>query len=432
MTPHDEQHEQHEQHPAIDAYLAALAARLTVEPTECATILEEIRGHLEEATASREARGATTAEAESRAVAAFGPARETARSLNAALPVYWDVRRMLLGIGQGVLAIWFIWTLATFPFVVQMAVAHRLDVDTSPASLLFMASPLGFGLFYALRDGPWAALLILALFGAVAFALGSRASSGWRAGLAFGLGVIVGMPFLPLSLVMPSSRFSILALVPIIIIIWLLTPYASFAAWLGALFARIRGSRRTRVAPVAAPRRRTLSRAALAGVVVLVALLGVNGWSVVRVLTPTPAPVVVAPSVAQQLAEAQASLPFTIRQPGYLPEGMTLTRVTPAYSNCNPCVDYTVALLEYSDSHDNWIRVGELPHSLALAPTTTEFAFSAGSITGYHQVWWLGAEERTEQQTTVTWNDGILDYDVSTNMQLPQPMLERIAASFSQ
>ncbi|HEX5440284.1 MAG TPA: permease prefix domain 1-containing protein, partial [Ktedonobacterales bacterium] len=89
MNARDETNETRANRGAIEAYLAALASKLTVEPAERATILEEARGHLEEAAAAGVARGAAPAEAEARAVAAFGPARETARAFNAALPVYW-------------------------------------------------------------------------------------------------------------------------------------------------------------------------------------------------------------------------------------------------------------------------------------------------------------------------------------------------------
>src|SRR5690348_2363805 len=122
MTSRDRSHAT-----TIDAYLTALASRLTIEPAERETILEEIRGHLEEATAAEVERGATAAEAESRVVATFGAASSTARSINSALPIHWDMRRMLLGIAQGALAIWVVWTLATFPFVVPMAAEHQLD-----------------------------------------------------------------------------------------------------------------------------------------------------------------------------------------------------------------------------------------------------------------------------------------------------------------
>jgi HAAS domain-containing protein len=417
----------------IDTYLAALENRLTVEPVERATILEEIRGHLEETTAAEMARGSTAAEAESRAVATFGDVSSTARSINSALPIYWDWRRMAWGVILGALAIWIIWTLATFPFVVPMATEHQLDVSTSPASLLFTASPLGFGLFYTLRNGPWVALLILVLFGAIAFALGSRASSGWRAGLAFGLGVVVGMPFLPLSLVLAPPPVGSLSLLPIIVIIWLLTPYAIFAAQLGARVARNRDRQRMRVAAIATPRRRSVSRFAFASLVVLVALLDVNGWSLVRALTP--ATTASSPYVEQQLASAQANLPFTIRQPSYLPAGMTLNMAHAGVSDCNPCVGYTVAILEYRDSYDNWLTLTEEPSSLpssTLTPSATpDFTVSSGTLTGYHQAWWLGAELRIEQQTMLAWNDGVLDYTMSTNMKLPTPVLEQIARSLS-
>ena len=341
----------------IDAYLAALAARLTVEPDERATILEEMRGHLEEATVAEAARGAHRGGCGGARGGGVRFSRDNRPLINSTLPVYWDMRRMLLGIVQGALAIWVIWTLATFPFVVHFAAQPQFDAFTSPAALLFTASPLGFGLFYTLVDGPWAALLMLALFGAIAFALGSRASSGWRAGFAFGLGVIVGMPFLPVSLLPLGQHFTPWAnAVPGVLTIWgYALPFAVFAARLGARFAHTRNDRRMRVAAIIPTQRRRIRRATLVGILVFVALLGVNGWSFVHSLTPDPTSA--ARVAAHELATAQAKLPFVIRQPGYLPDGMALKRVLPAVSDCNPCVGYTVAILRYRDSHDNWIEL---------------------------------------------------------------------------
>jgi hypothetical protein len=421
----------------IDTYLAVLENRLTVEPVERATILEEIRGHLEETTAAEVARGSTAAEAESRAVATFGDVSSTARSINSALPIYWDWRRMVWGTVLGALAIWIIWTLATFPFVVPMATEHQLDVSTSPASLLFTASPLGFGLFYTLRNGPWVALLILVLFGAIAFALGSRASSGWRAGLAFGLGVVVGMPFLPLSLVLAPPPVGSLSLLPIIVIIWLLTPYAIFAAQLGARVARNRDRQRMRVAAIATPRRRSVSRFAFASLVVLVALLGVSGWSFLRAATMKPSPTI---PVSQQLASAQQRLSFSIRQPGYLPAGTTLNGVTVDEAWCGSCS----VSLNYHISNGSYIMLYEIPHNssepasvgpdmpppLSSSPDAPD-AYSSVTAVSYHPVWWLGGEEKTEQQRSVSWDDGILQYGIITNAPLSADTLKQIARSLS-
>jgi len=432
----------------IDAYLAALAARLTVEPAESATILEEIRGHLEEATAAEVGRGAIAAEAESRAVATFGDVSATAHSINATLPVYWDMRRMLLGIVQGALAIWVIWTLATFPFVVPMAAEHQLDVSTSPASLLFTASPLGFGLFYVLRNGPWAALLILALFGAIAFALGSRASNGARAGLAFGLGVVVGLPFLLPAIFYTNSFIRPLAMLLFIVPIWLLAPYAMLAAWLGARITRMRAPRTlsrplsvvraARGAVTTAHALRRLSAVSVVGLVLLVTLLGVGGWSFVRAGTIAPPAIVPIP---QQLATAQRSLPFTIHQPGYLPAGAVLTRVDMAEAWCGPRCAVT---LNYRNPDGSWLDLLVIPHDpsrpLAIEPGAppplpsspdAPGAFASVSVGSYHQVWWLGAVEKTEQQRSLSWDDGTLEYVLITNAPLSADTLRQIAHSLS-
>jgi hypothetical protein len=333
MTTRDRTHIQ-----TIDGYIAALAARLTITPEARATILEEICGHLQDAVAAEQARGVPADEAEMRAVAAFGAVKEMARSLNATLPVDWDLRRMAQGILLGALSIWLIWTLVTFPFLVQMAIEHHLDaVDRLPGSLIFSASPLAFGLFYALREGPWTALLIVALFGAIAFVLGSRASQGWRAGLAFGLGVFVSMPFLFLTFVFHDREILPQRMLPVIVPIWLLVPYAVAAASLGARIARRRNARDLDHSPpdMSAPHR--IPHAVVAGLIVLLALLGFNGWSFARAAIAAAEPGPSVAPVSWQLTQAQQHLAFPIRQPGYLPAGATLTSVDVDQAWCGRC-----------------------------------------------------------------------------------------------
>lgn len=430
----------------IDTYLTALEYRLTVEPVERATILEEIRGHLEEATAAEVARGSTAAEAESRAVASFGAVSSTARSINSALPVYWDWRRMAWGVVLGALAIWIIWPLATFPFLVQMVIEHRLPtVSDAPGDLLFIASPLSFGLFYTLRDGLWAALLILALFGAIAFALGTRASQGWRAGLAFGLGVIVGMPFLLPALVYSNSFIRPLSSLPVIVIIWLLVPYAVVTAGLGARIVRARDTHILRRPPATARltrpiasgnhSHRRLSSAIIVGLFLLATLLGVSGWSFVRAATIPPPTIV---PVSQQLASAQQRLSFAIRQPAYLPAGTTLNDVTVDEAWCGHCS----VSLNYRLSNGSNIFLFEIPHNSSVPesvgpdmppPLSTSpdapGAYSNVTVVGYHQVWWLGAVEKTEQQRSLSWDDGTLQYGIITNAPLSADTLKQIALS---
>ncbi|MGE5333687.1 MAG: permease prefix domain 1-containing protein [Nitrososphaerota archaeon] len=443
----------------IDAYLVALSARLTVEPAARATILEEIRGHLEEAATAEAARGATGAEAEARAVAAFGSVGETARSINAVHPVYWDWRRMAQGIVFGALAIWVTWTLITFPFLVQMAVAHRLNPGASDASgmtpgeLFFSSSPLSFGLFKVLfGEGPWAVLLVLAIFGAIAFALGSRASQGWRAGLAFGLGVFVGMPYLPLVFVFHDRAVMPQSLLPAIISIWLLIPYSVLAAWLGARVARRMDTRALHRPPAtghlmgssafSARKARRLSTTALAGLALLVILLGINGWSLVRAVS---IPIPVSPPASQQLANAQQVLPFIIRQPRFLPSG---TRLTGADASGEAwCGKQCSVVLQYRNSDGTWLDLLEIPNNpsppgtgvvgTGMIPTPPASPDGPGALStitavGYQPVWWLGGKETSEQQTSLRWDDGALEYFLSTNGRISADTLRQIALSLYQ
>jgi hypothetical protein len=434
MTTRDRTHIQ-----TIDGYIAALAARLTVTPGARATILEEIGGHLQDAAAAQQARGVPADEAEGRAVAAFGAVKETARSLNAALPVDWDLRRMARGLLLGALSIWCTWTLVTFPFLVQMAIEHHLDtVDTLPGNLIFSASPLSFGLFYTLREGPWTALLIVVFFGAIAFVLGSRASQGWRAGLAFGLGVFVGMPFLFLTFVFHDREILPQQMLPAIVPIWLLVPYAVGAASLGARFARRRNGRDLSHASLAMPAPRRIPGTVVAGLIVLTMLVGFNGWSFARAATIKP---VVNPPVSQQLAAAQRAVPFTIRQPRYLPAGTILTQVQTADAWCGSRCSIS---LDYRGPHGVWLNVSEIPHNpvelsqpgpfaIPTPPSSPNApdAYSTVSTVSYHPVWWLGGVETQEQQSSLAWDDGNVFYILNTNGPLSADELRQIAASLA-
>lgn len=432
---------------AIDWDLAALATRLTIEPAARATILEEIRGHLDEAAAAAVARGVPADTAEAQAVAAFGSVARTARSFNATLPVYWDWRRMALGLVLGVVAIWLLWTLITFPFLIQLATAHRLStVDSNLGALLFSAAPLSFGLFYVFGGyGPWAALLIVLLFGAMAFVLGSRASHGWRAGLAFGLGVFVGLPFLPLSFLIHDREVLPALMLPFIVPIWLLVPYAVLVAWLGARVARARDARTLGRPPsaISANRRpaargsRRLPATLFAGLALLVVLLAVNCWSAVRAATLPP--VVTAP-LPQQLASAQQAVSFSIRQPGYLPAGVVPTSIGVAEAWCGRCVVY----LNYQDAHGAWLGISEAPHDpdratrfgdglppLATSPDAPG-ALSVGTLGSYRPLWWLGGIDTNIQQTNIWWDDGTLEYMVTSNAPgVSATMLRQMADSLS-
>ncbi|HKT39603.1 MAG TPA: hypothetical protein VJR48_14600, partial [Ktedonobacterales bacterium] len=340
---------------------------------------------------------------------------------------------------------------ATFPFLVQMVVEHRLPaVSGAPGDLLFTASPLSFGLFYVLRDGPWAALLIVGLFGASAFVLGTRASSGRRVGLAFGLGVVVGLPFLPLAPVFLSangSSSSPLAVLVFAIPIWLLVPFAMGAAGIGARIARARDAHALRRPPTTARltrpvagghrRERRLSPAIIVGLFLLVMLLGVSGWSFLRAATVPHSPTI---PVSQQLASAQQQLSFSIRQPGYLPAGTTLNDVTVDEAWCGRCS----VSLNYHISNGSYIMLYEIPHNpsepasvgpdmpppLSTSPDAPG-AYSSVTAVSYHPVWWLGGVEKTEQQRSLSWDDGILQYGIITNAPLSADTLEQIALSLS-
>src|SRR6266436_1397376 len=90
----------------IDDYLARLAAEMTVDAAARDAILEEVRGHLEEAAARLGAGRSDTATAEARAIH----------------PTDWSGRRLVLGVLWGVAVVWVLWTLLTYPLLVYFAI----------------------------------------------------------------------------------------------------------------------------------------------------------------------------------------------------------------------------------------------------------------------------------------------------------------------
>jgi hypothetical protein len=67
---------------AVEQYLDELASRLRVAPVAARRLLAEVEDHLRDLVAAEEARDPAVADAESRALARFGTAREVARSAN--------------------------------------------------------------------------------------------------------------------------------------------------------------------------------------------------------------------------------------------------------------------------------------------------------------------------------------------------------------
>jgi hypothetical protein len=175
------------------------------------------------------------AQAEEQAVATFGDLVEVAMRFNAVHPLQWDVRRFAVRVVWGIVATWALWTLLTYPALVQLATQGRTlsSIDTSSGWSLFVsATPLAFGLFSVLAVyWYWFLPLYVLLYGLTPFLWARRAHNGWQPGLAFGLGVILGFPWLLPAVISRWEPWNPLASLLPAVGVWLLAPIAVFAGW---------------------------------------------------------------------------------------------------------------------------------------------------------------------------------------------------------
>ncbi|HZC76227.1 MAG TPA: hypothetical protein VE258_00680, partial [Ktedonobacterales bacterium] len=188
-------------------------------------------------------------------------------------------------------------------------------------------------------------------------------------------------------------------------------------------------ARRLRAMPPRAVRWRRVG-AYVAVAVVLALLIAGNVWA-----WGEAAAAARVPPVAVQLRAAQASLPFTIRQPGYLPQGLALTSVSAGQVGCATCG----VSLTYQAPGGVRVTLHELPvaspgdlptppHYQPL-PTPPNYQVSDVSVGGVHPIWWLGTETITERQINLAWSNGGMDYFLVSNGKLPLDTLKDIAAS---
>ena len=415
----------------IETYLARLARALSVAPSTRDQILQEVRDHLEDAARQGTHAGLARADAEAQATAAFGEPATVAARFNAVHPLHWDWRRFGVGTVWGIAAAWALWTLLTYPLLVQLATQGqtRLSADTlSPWALLFYASPLAFGLFNVLATAwYWFVPLFLVLYGLTPFWWARRAGSGWRPGLAFGLGVLFGFPWLLPALVVRWDQGNPLAILLAVMGIWLLAPVAVIAGALGQRSLKWRPATRgpRRLDGPAAPRGpfRLTAAVALTGCLGL-ALLGVNVWSVVHAAELRPATL---PPLSQQISAAQAMLPFTLRQPSDVPPGMAFVSVTATPGACRaPCAD-----LSYDGPRGTWLSLLEIVNTpSALFPqATSTYQVSQMTVVGVSPTWWFGNDVTTEQQISITWAKDGIAYVLGTDAPLSVSDLERVAGS---
>lgn len=425
----------------IDEYLARLSRLLTVQPATRDEILLEVRDHLEDASRQLARSGMPERESEAQAVAEFGNVASVALRFNAVHPVYWDRRRFALGLLGGIVATWALWTLLCYPLLVQLAVQRPIVFpgDTAPPwSLLFSATPLGFGMFSALGETRyWIVALFLFLYCLTPFLLGRRAQSGWQPGLAFGLGTVLGFIWLPAVIIAQWPQYQSAAVFVFVGAIGLLAPVAIVAAWVGRLSlawkpGTVLPGRAGNAIARWMPSRMTPSTAVI--VCLGLALVGTSGWSFVRDAQHTTLP-----PIYQQIQAAQANLSFDLRQPTFLPPSMVLTFVVGSPNRCNKPCDHiycqnACAVLFYQGAHDASLTITEVamtPIPLGLPPSegyqVTQQSSSSGSM---GPTWWLGTWVPCCNAITITWvRDGIAFTADSTGTVWSEKVMERIADS---
>lgn len=420
----------------IDAYLATLQSRLGMGATFRAQILAEVRSHLEEATAHQEAMGADHDTAERRAIELFGKVQDVAARFNAVHPAEWDALRFVKGVAWGAVACWFVWTLVTYPLLAWLTLQQGHIPGNPPGllpaaqlDLLFYATPLAFGAFWVLATSPLLWLVpFVALYVAVPFAWGRHSRTAWRAGLAYGLGVVVGFPWMLPAVVVQwvqlGARQGTVTLL-VMLAIWLMVPLAVLASWLGSrvrLPKVRRPSHQIDSLHVRLPRRMHVARVLAAGGAL--ALLGVSAWA----WTATAAWGARAqPTPAQQFAIAQHALDFAIRLPAALPEGVHLTSAQLPTDGCASCY----VSLSFQGAHGEQLTLDEtdrIPATLPI-PSPPNYDVSQVGATSVHPIWWLGEQITVEQQVNLDWTADGLYYFLGSNGGFSVDELRSIADS---
>jgi hypothetical protein len=422
----------------IEEYLATLERLLGMRATTRAQILAEVRAHLEEAAARDEVTGADYDEAQTRAIDSFGAARTVAERFNAVHPAEWDALRFARGVGWGVVASWFLWTLVTYPVLVWLTLQQGHIPGNPPGvfsdptlELLFYATPLAFGAFWMLATSPLWLVPFLLLYAAVPFAWGRHVRPGWRPGLAYGLGVVVGFPWMLPAVVTHWMQMGAdvgIAELLITLAIWLLVPYAMIASWLGSRLRLpdLRRLRQRRVwlssLQIRSPRRIPLARLVTIGGAIALLGLSVWAWTAATAWGARPQP-----TAAEQLAAARRVLEFPIRLPATLPGGMHLVS---AQLPVEGGASHSVSLV-FQGPHAERLNLDEsdvIPANLAI-PSPPNYQVSEVGVMGEHPVWWLGESVTVERQINLVWTaDGVF-YFLGSNGTLSVDALKQIAAS---
>jgi hypothetical protein len=422
----------------IEEYLATLERWLGMNATTRAQILAEVRAHLEEAAARDEATGAAHAAAQTRAIDSFGAAKAVAERFNAVHPAEWDMLRFVKGVAWGVVASWFLWTLVTYPLLVWLTLqqghipGNPPGVFTDPTlELLFYATPLAFGAFWVLATSPLLWLVpFLLLYAAVPFAWGRHSRPGWRPGLAYGLGVVVGFPWMLPAVAAHWMQMGADAgggALLITLAIWLLVPFAMLASWLGSrrrLWLPDLRRRRDRLSSLRIRSARRLPVVRIMTVGGALALLGLSVWAWTAAAAWGARP---QPTAADQLAAARRVVEFPIRLPTALPDSMGLASAQLPVGGCASC---SVSLVfQGLHGHQLILDESDANPSGGTIPSPPNYQVSEVGVTGEHPVWWLGESVTVEQQVNLEWTaDGIF-YFLGSNGTFSIDELKQIAAS---
>jgi hypothetical protein len=225
-------------HP-IERYLRDLSRYLPGSASERATLLEEIRGHLEEKAAMYSAQNMDHLAAEQAAVEAFGQPRRLARQFAAVQPASWGIKRSLSALLLGGAVAWLLWTATAFPLQAENEITlfERGGTISSPLHILSISIPLGSDSLLMLLNH-WL-LPVLLLYLAPPFLWGKSARSWWLPGLAYGLGTVITNPWPYVLLFDHTSEPAEYYTAGLLVLSAL--PLALVAAGLGALWQRAQG-----------------------------------------------------------------------------------------------------------------------------------------------------------------------------------------------
>ncbi|MGZ3678896.1 MAG: hypothetical protein ACXWQR_10040, partial [Ktedonobacterales bacterium] len=272
------------------------------------------------------------------------------------------------------------------------------------------------------------------LFGALPFIWGWKARQGWKPGLAYGLGVVVGFPWLiPGAIMRVSTREAsgVVVMLLAVLAFWLLVPFAMLASWLGS---RARSWLRhipllRRISPSLHSRANTHRRLAPTRVLVMavtLALIVVSLWSGIQATAWGNRP---QPTVMQQLAAAERIAGFHAHLPATLPPGMQLVHVSHDRPGCTPC---SIGLT-YRDPQGRALNIDESNRADPWLADYTPPNYMASEGTGgsIHPVWWLGDDVRSYRQRMVAWSANDTSYMLVTFDDFSLYQLEQIAATIS-